>query len=90
MLVIDSPQNCSAQAACLKSAGIETVIRYYAREFQKSLPEKQLSFSEGATLCSSGLQLAVFINIISAVRKSSRLRQVNEMVDTPEIMRLNR
>jgi hypothetical protein len=53
--VIDAAQNCAAAAACLRQAGITTVVRYYS-EFTQ-LPGKRLTRAEAAALAAAGLQL---------------------------------
>ncbi len=53
--VIDAAQNCAAAAACLRQAGITTVIRYYS-EFTQ-LPGKRLTRAEAAALGAAGLRL---------------------------------
>lgn len=53
--IIDTAQNASAAASCLREAGIEVVVRYYS-EFTR-LPGKRLGAQEAAALGEAGLRL---------------------------------
>ncbi len=53
--VIDAAQNCATAAACLRQAGITTVVRYYSELTQ--LPGKRLTRAEASALGAAGLRL---------------------------------
>ena len=53
--MIDAAQNCAGAAACLRQAGVATVVRYYA-EFTQ-IPGKRLTRPEAAALGAAGLRL---------------------------------
>lgn len=56
-MIIDTSRRTTASIACLKAAGVTTVIRYYARETH--LPEKRLTREEAAALVTAGLNVGV-------------------------------
>ncbi|WP_158964250.1 TIGR02594 family protein [Chachezhania sediminis] len=55
--VIDTPWNAAAHAHDLKSAGVETVIRYFNHTNSAKLPEKRVDKAEAAALAEAGLKL---------------------------------
>lgn len=58
-MIIDTPWNTSKQLSCLKSSGVEAIIRYYAKNVSKKLPEKRLTPNEARAISKAGLKLAV-------------------------------
>jgi hypothetical protein len=57
MLGISSNRYCTSDAACLRQAGYDFVIRYYSRTTHQ--PEKVILIDEAKALSAAGLQLAV-------------------------------
>ena len=56
-MIVDTSRRATASIACLKAAGVTTVIRYYARETR--MPEKRLTREEALALVAAGLTVAV-------------------------------
>lgn len=56
--IIDTPFKAADKAGALRSAGIETVIRYYNFRNSNTFPDKCLTASEAQALCAAGLRLA--------------------------------
>jgi len=56
-MIVDTSRRTTASIACLKAAGITSVIRYYARETR--LPEKRLTREEAAALVAAGLSVGI-------------------------------
>ena len=56
-MIVDTSRRATASIACLKAAGVTTVIRYYARETR--MTEKRLIREEAAALVAGGLNVAV-------------------------------
>lgn len=56
-MIIDTSRRTTASIACLRAAGVTTVIRYYARETR--MPEKRLTREEAVALVAAGLGVAV-------------------------------
>jgi len=56
-VIVDTSRRTTASVACLKAAGVTTVIRYYARETR--MPEKRLTREEAGALVAAGLSVAV-------------------------------
>lgn len=57
--IIDTPWSTQSKLACLKEAGLRTVIRYYNFQSSSGLPEKRLEPAEAAAISAAGLSLAV-------------------------------
>ncbi len=58
-VVADMASRADPIIADLKENGVNTVFRYYASEFQSSLPEKRLSLAERNALFDQGIALGV-------------------------------
>lgn len=59
MSVIDTTSNTRASISCLRSQGVQTVIRYYNFSNSSRFPEKRLELPEAELLSANGLQIAV-------------------------------
>jgi peptidoglycan L-alanyl-D-glutamate endopeptidase CwlK len=55
--IIDASSNAKASSACLKTSGIHTVIRYYARDPAQAW--KRLAKAEADAVIAAGLRLAI-------------------------------
>jgi len=56
---IDTPWNTVSRLQALKSAGIQTIIRYYNKANSSTLPEKKLSPHEALAISAAGFDIAV-------------------------------
>lgn len=57
--IIDTPWHTTNQLDCLKSSGIEVVIRYYNNGNSATLPQKRLELPEAQALSNDGFQIMV-------------------------------
>lgn len=64
--IIDVSSDCASKAYALAQAGVETVIRYYARQTRN--PEKRLTREEATALCAAGISLAAVHESMSGNR----------------------
>lgn len=59
MSIIDTPFRTTSSLACLRSRGVQTVIRYYNFSNSGTFPNKRLELAEAEALSASGMQIAV-------------------------------
>ena len=57
--VVDASENLTSAAVSLKARGVKAVIRYYALELQRNLPEKIITKSEANAIFQADLSLAI-------------------------------
>jgi hypothetical protein len=68
--VIDCSTDSRPYLAALKSAGIWTVFRYYAREKQDFLPQKRLTPEEAEALIAEGFSIGVVYQYFNNIREN--------------------
>src|SRR5215510_10075255 len=59
MSIIDTPFRTTSKIPCLKSQGVNTVVRYYNFSNSSVFPNKRLELAEAEALAANGLQIAV-------------------------------
>ena len=59
MSIIDTPFNTKSSITCLRSKGVDTVIRYYNFSNSGVFPNKRLERPEAEALSANGMQIAV-------------------------------
>jgi hypothetical protein len=59
MSIIDTHRNTTSKIACLRTKGVQTVIRYYNFSNSLQLPEKRMELAEAQALGASDIQIAV-------------------------------
>jgi hypothetical protein len=57
--VIDTPWNVTAHLRRLRTAGVETIIRYYNHQNSSKLPDKRIDKPEAIAIADEGLRLCV-------------------------------
>lgn len=57
MAIIDTNRRTTSHLKCLKKAGVDTIIRYYARF--RAQPQKRLTLEEAEAILASGIKIAV-------------------------------
>lgn len=68
--VVDCSTDARPYIQSLKSAGVWTVFRYYARGLQESLPQKRLTTEEAGALIDAGFSIGAVYQYFNNVREN--------------------